>query len=103
MAQYRYKAKVTDDIEDAREIIRNTGKMLQEGKIDKSSALNNLANAIKKLDSAKYYVDREWKNPQKVLQLQKVTKKCNVNIAKTYANELMKKLQQLHVVYAHPS
>jgi hypothetical protein len=59
MAQYRYKSKVTDDIEDAREIIRNTGKMLQEGKIDKSSALNNLANAIKKLDSAKYYVDRE--------------------------------------------
>jgi hypothetical protein len=59
MAQYRYKAKVTDDIEDAREIIRNTGKMLQEGKIDKASALNNLATAIKKLDSAKYYVDRE--------------------------------------------
>ncbi len=33
--------------------------MLQEGKIDKASALNNLATAIKKLDSAKYYVDRE--------------------------------------------
>ena len=30
-----------------------------KGKIDKASALNNLANAIKKLDSAKYYVDRE--------------------------------------------
>lgn len=59
MAQYRYKAKLTDDIEDAREIIRNTGKMLQEGKIDKASALTNLANAIKKLDSAKYYIDRE--------------------------------------------
>ena len=59
MAHYRYKAKVTDDIEDAREIIRNTGKMLQENKIDKASALNNLANALKKLDSAKYYVDRE--------------------------------------------
>lgn len=59
MAQYRYKAKVTDDIEDAKEIIRNTGRMLQEGKIDKTSALNNLAMAIKKLESAKYYVDRE--------------------------------------------
>ena len=59
MAQYRYKAKVTDDIEDAKEIIRNTGRMLQEGKIDKPSALNNLAMAIKKLESAKYYVDRE--------------------------------------------
>lgn len=59
MAHYRYKAKVTDDIEDAKEIIRTTGRMLQEGKIDKASALNNLAAAIQKLESAKYYVDRE--------------------------------------------
>ena len=59
MASYRYKNKVTDDIEDAKEIVRTTGKMIQEGKIDKDSALNNLANAIKKLESAKYYVDRE--------------------------------------------
>jgi hypothetical protein len=29
MAQYRYKAKLTDDIEDAKEIIRTTGKMLK--------------------------------------------------------------------------
>jgi hypothetical protein len=59
MAQYRYKAKVTDDIEDAKEIIRNTGRMLEEGKIDKPSALNNLAIALKKLESAKYFIDRE--------------------------------------------
>jgi hypothetical protein len=59
MAHYRYKAKLTDDIEDAREIIRTTGLMLQEGKIDKESALTNLSTAIKKLDSAKYYIDRE--------------------------------------------
>jgi len=59
MAQYRYKAKITDDVEDAKEIIRTTGKMLQEGKIDKQSALDNLARALQKLDSAKYYIDRE--------------------------------------------
>ena len=59
MANYRYKSKVTDDIEDAREIIRNTGKMIQEGKIDKASTLTNLATALQKLDSAKYYIDRE--------------------------------------------
>lgn len=59
MAQYRYKAKLTDDIEDAREIIRTTGLMLKEGKIDKASALTNLAKALTKLDSAKYYIDRE--------------------------------------------
>jgi hypothetical protein len=59
MAHYRYKAQITDDIEDAREIIRNTGLMLQQDKIDKASALHNLATALKKLDSAKYFIDRE--------------------------------------------
>jgi len=28
MPQFRYKAKLTDDIEDAKEIVRTTGKML---------------------------------------------------------------------------
>ena len=59
MAHYKFKAKITDDIEDAREIVRNTGRMLEEGKIDKISALDNLARALKKLDSARYYIDRE--------------------------------------------
>ena len=59
MAHYKYKAKITDDVEDAKEIIRTTGKMLQEGKIDKQSALDNLARALNKLESAKYYIDRE--------------------------------------------
>ena len=59
MAQYRYKAKLTDDIEDAKEIIRTTGKMLMEGKIDKPSAIDNLARAFRKLESARYYIDRE--------------------------------------------
>jgi hypothetical protein len=59
MAHYKFKAKLTDDIEDAREIVRNTGRMLEEGKIDKHSALDNLARALKKLDSARYYIDRE--------------------------------------------
>jgi hypothetical protein len=59
MAHYRFKNKVTDDLEDAHDIVKNTGRMLKEGKIDKSSALNNLARALKKLESAKYYVERE--------------------------------------------
>ena len=59
MAYYKYKAKITDDVEDAKEIVRTTGKMLQEGKIDKQSTLDNLLRAIKKLESAKYYIDRE--------------------------------------------
>ena len=59
MPQYRYKAKLTDDIEDAKEMVRTTGKMLMEGKIDKKSALDNLARAFRKLESARYYIDRE--------------------------------------------
>ena len=35
MAEFRYKNKLTDDIEDAKEMVRTTGKMLMEGKIDK--------------------------------------------------------------------
>ena len=48
MAHYKYKAKLTDDIEDAREIVRAAGKALGEGKIDKASLLDNLLRAIKK-------------------------------------------------------
>ncbi len=59
MAYYKYKNKVTDDIEDAKEIVRVSGKMLEEGKIDKNAMLDNLWRAIKKLESAKYYIDRE--------------------------------------------
>jgi septation ring formation regulator EzrA len=59
MAQYKFKAKITDDIEDAREIIKNVGRTMQEGKTDLPSALTNLAEALKKLDSARYYIDRE--------------------------------------------
>jgi len=59
MTQFRYKTKLTDDIEDAKEIVRTTGRMLEEGKIDKVSALDNLARALRKLESARYYIDRE--------------------------------------------
>ena len=58
MAEFRYKNKLTDDIEDAKEMVRTTGKMLMEGKIDKKSAIDNLAKAFRKLESAKYYIDR---------------------------------------------
>ncbi len=59
MAHYKYKAKLTDDVEDAREIIRSAGKALEESKIDKQSLLDNLVRAMKKLDSARYYIERE--------------------------------------------
>ena len=57
--KFKYKAKITDDIQDAHEIIRNVGRTIQEGKTDATSALHNLATALTKLESAKYYIDRE--------------------------------------------
>ena len=59
MAHYKYKAKLTDDVEDAREIVRAAGKALEEGKIDKPSLLDNLYRAMKKLESAKEFLTRE--------------------------------------------
>ena len=49
MPQYRYKARITDDITDAMEIVRNTGKMLQNQKIDANTVVQNLSLAFKKL------------------------------------------------------
>jgi len=57
--KFKYKAKITDDLADAHEIIRNVGRTIQEGKTDTISALHNLATALTKLESAKYYIDRE--------------------------------------------
>lgn len=59
MAHYRYKAKITDDIQDAHEIIRNVGRTIRENKTDVDSVLHNLSEALNKLESAKYYIDRE--------------------------------------------
>jgi septation ring formation regulator EzrA len=59
MASYKYKNKISDDIDDAREIIKNIGRTLQEGKTDLASALTNLAAALEKLNSARYFLDRD--------------------------------------------
>lgn len=58
MADYRFKAKITDDLEDAMEIIKNSNKSIQAGHAEKISLLTNLATALKKLESVKYYIDR---------------------------------------------
>lgn len=59
MAHYRFKAKITDDILDTIEIIKSAGKSIAAGKADKNAVLTNLGTALKKLESAKYYLDRE--------------------------------------------
>jgi hypothetical protein len=57
--KFKYKAKITDDLHDAHEIVRNVGRTIQEGKTDINSALDNLSKALLKIESAKYYIDRE--------------------------------------------
>ena len=32
MSSYKYQAKITDDIDDAREIIKNVGRAIKDGK-----------------------------------------------------------------------
>tara|TARA_R110002020_G_scaffold378912_1_gene589946 strand:+ start:288 stop:467 length:180 start_codon:yes stop_codon:yes gene_type:complete len=59
MSKLRYKEKITDDIVDAREIIRMVGRGIENGNIDPQSAMINLAEAIRKLENAKSFVDRE--------------------------------------------
>ena len=56
--KYKYKINVIHNVEDAKEIVRNVGKAITEGKIDKNSTLDNLARAIKKLEEARYFIDR---------------------------------------------
>jgi|DEB0MinimDraft_10_1074344.scaffolds.fasta_scaffold22933_4 hypothetical protein len=59
MAYYRYKTAVKDNLEEAMDIIKNVGRMIQADKIDKQSTLNNLKAAFNKVKAAEYYVDRE--------------------------------------------
>jgi hypothetical protein len=52
-----YQAAILSDLEDAREVIRLLGRSISENIIDKQSTLDNLARAIKKIDSAKHLVN----------------------------------------------
>jgi hypothetical protein len=59
MANYRYKAKITDDVTDAKDIVQMVGRAVLDNKIDRDSVITNLSAAFKKLESALYYIDRE--------------------------------------------
>jgi hypothetical protein len=55
----KYKNKITDDVEDARNIVQVVGRAIRDGKIDKDSALDNLARAMEKLNTALDFLRRE--------------------------------------------
>ena len=44
MASYRQKAKITDDIDDAYEIVKNVGRVIKE---NKANILNVINSALK--------------------------------------------------------
>jgi hypothetical protein len=56
---YRYKNIITDELVDAIDIIKSLGRMIKDNKTDVTSALDSLARALKKVQSAKTYVDKE--------------------------------------------
>jgi len=59
MSKLKFKNVITDNIVDAREIVRMVGRGIENGNIDPQSALQNLSEAIRKLQSAHDYIDRE--------------------------------------------
>ena len=59
MGNYRYKAKITDDINDAKDIVQMVGRAVIDNNTDRDSVITNLNAAFKKLESALYYIDRE--------------------------------------------
>tara|TARA_B100000963_G_scaffold336650_1_gene331905 strand:+ start:808 stop:987 length:180 start_codon:yes stop_codon:yes gene_type:complete len=59
MSKLKFKNIITDNISDAREIVRLVGRGIENGNIDVPSALQNLSEAIRKLQSAQDYVERE--------------------------------------------
>ena len=59
MNKFRYKEKITDDITDTVDIIKNVGRGIEQGHMDAHAAMSNLASALRKLESALYYIDRE--------------------------------------------
>ena len=59
MSNYRYKAKIGDDLVDALDIIKNAGKSIVANHAEKNALIESLKAALLKIESAKYYLDRE--------------------------------------------
>jgi len=62
MSQFTQKEQVLDLVVDSAEIVRMLGRSIEKGKIDPASAINNLASALRKLETASEYLRKRWKN-----------------------------------------
>ena len=55
---YRYKEKISDDLSDAEDIVTNLGRSVKKNQININGLMSNLGAALKKIQSAQYYLDR---------------------------------------------
>ena len=58
MSNFVYKDQVTDLIIDSADIVRTMGRAIENGHLDTTSALHNLASALRKLESAVGYLKK---------------------------------------------
>tara|TARA_B100001115_G_C15606667_1_gene290719 strand:+ start:80 stop:259 length:180 start_codon:yes stop_codon:yes gene_type:complete len=58
MTQIKFKTQLQDSLTDAVEIIKNVGRGIEKGHIDPQSAIHNLAESLRKLDTVKDYIDK---------------------------------------------
>tara|TARA_Y100000385_G_C12863221_1_gene538192 strand:+ start:198 stop:380 length:183 start_codon:yes stop_codon:yes gene_type:complete len=58
MSELKFKNQINDNLADAYEIIKSVGRGIEKGHIDPKSAIINLAESLKKLESVKQFVDK---------------------------------------------
>ena len=58
MSNFVYKDQVTDLIIDSADIVRTMGRAIENGHLDTTSGLHNLASALRKLESAAEYLKK---------------------------------------------
>ena len=61
MSQFTKKEQVLDLVVDSADIVRMIGRSIEKGKVDPASAINNLASALRKLETATDYLRNSWK------------------------------------------
>ena len=60
-SRFTKKEQVLDLVVDSADIVRSLGRSIEKGKVDPASALNNLASALRKLETATEHLRKSWK------------------------------------------
>ena len=59
MSDLKHKDQISDSLTDAYEIIKTVGRGIEKGHIDPRSAIINLAESLRKLDTVKDFLNRK--------------------------------------------